>query len=252
MGLREVAMGCDRMRSALLCLVLLMAAGCGLEATVPPASDLPTDAASDAGALDAPAVSAEPPIPATPMPRVPVRSAQSSVVRDGEAVVSTSGSATPDDVRSAHLTEVRRLECGDQYVDYPEQFDHWHTLDLDGDGADERLVFFTLEGFGGGNNYVRYLVVYRYVAPVWFPTYTALVGGKGSAGVTGATLRLEAGVLSTEAMLPDEDDGTCCPSLESELAFNVGVGATLTPRPVAISDAGAAFHTMLQFASSCG
>ncbi len=243
-------MGWDRVRSPLLSVALLMAGGCGLEA---PSTDTPpTASVSDAGAADEPVALADPPAPWATMPREPVRAAQSSIVRDGEGVVSTSGSATPGGVRSAHLTEVRRLECRDQYVDYPEQFDHWHSIDLDGDGSDEHLVFFTLEGFGGGNNYVRYLAVYRYVAPVWFPSYTLLVGGKGSAGVTGATLRLEGGVLSTEAMLPDDDDATCCPSVESELAFDVGVGATLTPRPIAISETGASYQYLLGVVSSCG
>jgi hypothetical protein len=240
------------MRSALLSLSLLAVGGCGLQATAPPAADPPVETASDAEAADASVEPVEPSVASRTTPREPVRAARSSVVTRGNVVVSTSGSATPDDVRSAHLTEVRRLECGDRHVDYPEQFDDWHTLDLDGDGADEHLVFFTLEGFGGGNNYLRYLAVYRYVAPVWFASYTALVGGKGSALVSGGTVRLENGVLSTAAMLPDEDDATCCPSVESELTFDVGVGATLTPRPVEISDAGEAFHWMLQFASRCG
>lgn len=248
----RVAAAGDRLRSALLSLALLAVGGCGLEATAPPAVDPPIETASDAEAADASVESVEPSVASRTMPREPVRAARSRIVTDGDAVVSTSGSATPDDVRPAHLTEVRRLECGDRHVDYPEQFDDWHTLDLDGDGADEHLVFFTLEGFGGGNNYLRYLAVYRYVAPVWFPSYTALVGGKGSALVSGGTVRLENGVLSTAAMLPDEDDATCCPSIESELAFDVGVGATFRPRPIALSESGEAYHYMLQFASSCG
>ena len=248
----RVAAAGDRLRSALLSLALLAVGGCGLEATAPPAADPPIETASDAEATDASVESVEPPVASRTMPREPVRAARSSVVTHGNVVVSTSGSATPDDVRPAHLSEVRRLECRDQYVDYPEQFDHWHMLDLDNDGADEHLVFFTLEGFGGGNNYLRYLAVYRYVSPVWFSSYTVLIGGKGSAGVSGATLRLEDGVLSTEALLPDEDDATCCPSIESELAFDVGVGATLRPRPIALSESGEAYHYMLQFASSCG
>jgi len=251
-GFREVALG-DRVRSALFCLALLAASGCGLEATETAPVGPSESGVADAVVVDEPIGRDTRPFVAATVPRERARALLPRIARDGAVTVSTSGSATSDNVRSAHLREVRRLECRDQYVDYPEQFDHWHSIDLDGDGSDEQLVFFTLEGFGGGNNYVRYLVVYRHVAPVWFAASTFLVGGKGSAGVTGASLRLQDGVLYTEAMLPDDDDGTCCPSLESELAFDVGIGGILTPKPIALREAGMAYRFfLLEFASSCG
>lgn len=244
-------------RRALVCvagvlpvLAVAMLAGCGLEAGPARPESARAEVAAPSQAPVAP--TAVQPFPAAaPADRAPVRSLAPRVRSEGSALISYSGSATPGEVRTAHLMEVRRLECGDTHVDYAEQFDHWHRLDLDGDDGDELAVFFTLEGFGGGNNYARYLAVYRYVEPVWFASTVMRVGGKGSANVSGATLRLADGVLSTEAMLADDDDGACCPSVASELSFDVGAGGALTPRPVALSETGEAHEFLLSYVSDC-
>lgn len=243
-------------KSVIVCAVgfaVLVLGGCGLEATEPAPSEQSITAAPEASppSRTSDIHYAPEPVAIPPRPE-PVRALLPTIARDGATIISTSGSATPEAVRSAHVGEVRRLECRDQHVDYPAQFDHWHRIDLDADGADEYLVFFTLEGFGGGNNYVRYLVVYRNVEPVWFPSFAAIVGGKGSAGVTGSTIRLAGSVLTTDALLPDDDDGTCCPSIESELTFDVGIGGALTPRPTVLSETGESYQYMLEFVSGCG
>ncbi|MBN8607446.1 MAG: hypothetical protein J0L81_11045 [Caulobacterales bacterium] len=167
------------------------------------------------------------------------------------SIVSTGLQATPADVRSAHLAQVHRMKCGDAQASYYREADEWHHIDLDGDGSDEYVVFLTLEGFGGGNNYSRYLVVYRYVDPVWFASTVLLVGGKGDASVGGHVLRLSGADLSTDAMFYGPQDPTCCASVPGRLRFEIGVGGALEPIEHPRSDQAAAYRFMLMFSSRC-
>ncbi|HYD86239.1 MAG TPA: hypothetical protein VEA80_02080 [Vitreimonas sp.] len=128
-----------------------------------------------------------------------------------------------------HFAEVARIRGNDQWADYPSQFDHWHQIDLDGDGQVERLVFFTIEGFGGGNSYSRFLIVYRYVEPVWFASDVVGVGGKGDYQVIGDEVRLSGRMLSVGAKFYDDEDGMCCPSIPADIQFTVGPGGRLEP-----------------------
>jgi len=155
------------------------------------------------------------------------RSETARVVRDGDQFVSYSGSQTPPELRVVHLAEITRIKGGDERADYASQFDHWHQIDLDGDGQDERLVFFTIEGFGGGNNYARFLAVYRYIEPVWIVATVDGVGGRGSASVLGDTVRLTGSTLSVNARFYDDEDGMCCPTLDGQLEFRVLTGGRL-------------------------
>ncbi len=157
----------------------------------------------------------------------------------------------PAAVRSAHLTQVRRMKCGDAHASYYREADEWHHLDLDGDGTDEYQVFLTLEGFGGGNNYSRYLVVYRYVQPVWFASTVLLVGGKGNASVGGHVLRVRGADLSTQAMFYGPHDATCCASVPGRIHFEIGVGGALQPIEHPLSDQAAAYRFMLMFSARC-
>lgn len=245
------------MRVALAAFAVLILSACGLEASDPPEQSAANEDVSRPPAVEqdqippaAPPEQRQEPYVREPEPR-PRLTAEPWIERTAFATVSHAGSQTPAEVSVAHLAEVRRLTCGDQHVDYPPRFDDWHRLDLDGDGADEYLVFYTLEGFGGGNNYSRYLSVYRYVDPVWFASSSILVGGKGSLSVSGAAFRLNGGVLSVDALFPDDDDPMCCPSMDGEIAFDIGAGGALTPRPVAMSRSGQTFHTLLMIAASC-
>lgn len=242
------------MRLALLVVASLILGSCGLEATDRPPQDEP--AAREAAAAVAPQQIT--PESAQVLDRFvrepeerPRLTAEPWAEYQGAAALSHAGSQTPQEVRSAHLAQIERMKCRDERVDYPPQFDDWHRLDLDGDGAYEYLVFLTLEGFGGGNNYSRYLIVYRYIEPVWFASHASLVGGKGSLAVSGATIRLRDRVLSVAALFPDEDDPTCCPSMDGEIAFDVEVGGLLRPRPVALSESGQTFHFLLANAAGC-
>lgn len=74
-----------------------------------------------------------------------------------------------------------------------EDCSHWAegdralASDLDGDGRDEGITAYTLEACGGGgNNYVRTLVVWRDVAGAWTPVLDVPLGTKvgGNRAVT--------------------------------------------------------------------
>jgi hypothetical protein len=143
------------------------------------------------------------------------------------------------------------MKCGDEHASYYQEADEWHRIDLDGDGSEEQLVFLTLEGFGGGNNYSRYLIVYRYVEPVWFASTVLLVGGKGNANVGGHTLQLAGSDLSTSAMFYGPDDGMCCASVPGRIHFRVGIGGILEPVEHSLSDEAAAYRFMLMFIAPC-
>lgn len=167
------------------------------------------------------------------------------------SVVSMGVHATPAVLRAAHLAQVERMKCGDAQASYYREADEWHHIDLDGDGSDEYVVFLTLEGFGGGNNYSRYLVVYRYVEPVWFASTVLLVGGKGDASVSGHVLRLSGADLSTDAMFYGPQDPTCCASVPGRVNFEIGVGGALEPIEHPRTDQAAAYRFMLMFSARC-
>ena len=160
-------------------------------------------------------------------------------------------SQIPHPVRRAHLAQVRAMECGDAHVDYPTRFDEWHRIDLDQDGSPEYLVFITLEGFGGGNNYSRYLIDYRYVEPVWFAQSVLLVGGKGMASVGGERVRLSGNDLSTAAIFYGPDDAMCCASVHGRIHMYVGIGGTLALDGAPLDDNARAAGIMLLLAGAC-
>lgn len=237
--------------------IAILTASCGLESTPPAnsASQSPPVRAGSVVASTPTPHSAQPPVISPPVAaqvdEQVVRSLEARVERTATGLVSHSGSRIPTEVRSAHLSQVQRMKCGDEQVDYPQQFDDWHRIDLDGDGVAEYLVFLTLEGFGGGNNYSRYLVIYRYVEPVWFASTVLLVGGKGNAEVSGSTLRLTGADLSTSARFYGPHDAMCCASVPGQLHFRVGIGGALEPIEAALSDEAASYRFMLMYVARC-
>jgi hypothetical protein len=237
--------------------IVLLVVSCGLEAT-PPINTASPSAPSSPDNVAVPEPSAHLARSPAPSPALPpqvdervVRSGEPRIERTATGLVSRSGSRIPVEVRSAHLNQMQRMQCGDGQVDYPQQFDDWHRIDLDGDGAFEYLVFLTLEGFGGGNNYSRYLVVYRYVEPVWFASTVLLVGGKGNVEVSGSTLRLINADLSTRALFYAPHDAMCCASVPGELHFRVAIGSVLEPIEAPLSDVAAAYRFLLMYIAPC-
>lgn len=243
-------------RRLAIILGVLATAACGLQATPPPGETdkIQLDQDSPDHRLESSHTPWTPPrVAEVENVEPPARRRHPVVVTAESGIISQSGEETPVEVRRAHLAQVERMRCPNEPspASYPPQFDDWHRIDLDEDGQHEYVVFLTLEGFGGGNNYSRYLIVYRYVEPVWFASRVALVGGKGGLMVSGDTVRIADRVFSTDAMFPDDDDATCCPSVRGTIEYDIGIGGALTPRLQPLPDRAASSHILLLFVAAC-
>lgn len=195
----------------------VLTAACGLEATAPPER---TTAPAEIPTASVPAPTTS---DAAPPAVTNARSETPRIVRRDNEIISYSGSATPAELRSAHLAAVERAKRADRWAEYMPQFDHWHRLDLDADGEEEWIVFFTIEGYGGGNNFERYVEVYRYVRPVWIAS-----NGDGiSGGAIGDVVRLSGADLWAKTKRYAGEDPRCCPSIDAEEHFRVTNGARL-------------------------
>lgn len=232
-------------KHVLFALAALLGA-CGLEATPPP-QHAPTSQQTP---------TPPPSSPAAPTPEAPSRAPEAVRVAPpplppphGEAFHALA--QAPLELRAAHGRQIQSMRC-DTLVANPTQFDHWHRLDLDRDGQNEYLVFTTLEAFGGGNNYSRYLILYRYVNPVWFPALVAFVGGKGGAQVDSAIIWRDSDRLILRAHFPADGDGTCCPSIPGEIAYSISSAGELSPLPPPENPTANAYHFMLLIAAGCG
>ncbi|HRE45815.1 MAG TPA: hypothetical protein PKY87_17850 [Terricaulis sp.] len=164
------------------------------------------------------------PVVADQTPPRGARAEVGRVVHAGAGLISYSGSRTPPDILETHLAEVAKLGRDHERAIYASQFDHWHSLDLNGDGEDERLVFLTIEGIGASNNYSRFLIVYRYVAPTWFASDVLSVGGKGEYSLIGDEIHSQNSVLTADATFYGEGDGMCCPTQDGQIHFRMAGG----------------------------
>lgn len=132
------------------------------------------------------------------------------------------------DVRLEQLITAKASELqGSEHC----QFRLYHTLhDVDGDGADDFLVVFTVEGTGGGNTVSQFLVLFP-SARNWEPL-TVQVGRKGERFVEGVDVEEGAIVLRTSEY--EKSDPECCPSGRGELRYTFLRGRLLAaevPRP---------------------
>jgi len=111
------------------------------------------------------------------------------------------------------------------------QFRLYHTLhDVDGDGADDFVVVFAVEGAGGSNAVAQFLVVFP-SARNWEPL-TLQVGRKGERFVEGVDVDERTIVLRTSEY--EKNDPACCPSGKGELRYAFVRGRLLaaeSPRP---------------------
>jgi hypothetical protein len=89
--------------------------------------------------------------------------------------------------------------------------------DLDGDGAPETVVLYTIEGQGGSNNYVQYLAVFTRAAGRWRVLAHAPVGGKSGRSVELHSVDNQVITLTTLSYAPK--DASCCPSVKGTTTY---------------------------------
>lgn len=96
-----------------------------------------------------------------------------------------------------------------------------HFIDVDGDGVQDALVFVTIEGMEGGNNYDQYLTVLKGQASGFIMLDTVLVGG-GDKGAASYELPIvkERRITIQRSEYADEDS-RCCPSIKSSITFEL-------------------------------
>ena len=89
--------------------------------------------------------------------------------------------------------------------------------DINGDGKEDIVVLYTIEGFGGGNNYHQYLAVFLANGATFRHAADSVVGGKlfrdvDLTSVTGSTINLD-----TKGYR--KNDPACCPSVASKTRY---------------------------------
>jgi hypothetical protein len=96
---------------------------------------------------------------------------------------------------------------------------------VNGDGKEDIVVLYTLEGFGGGNNYSQYLAVFLASGSTFRHAADTVVGGKrvrdvDLTSITGSTINLDTKEYR-------KNDPACCPSRAAKARYHL-VGAKLT------------------------
>ena len=110
--------------------------------------------------------------------------------------------------------------CGTEYKDARV----YHSLDIDEDGDNDILVFFTLEGLGcGASDYSSYLLTALYDNDTFSYKSYYKIGGKGILTTDFNYLKYDSGKLLLKATeyADDGSDPLCCPSKTTN--FNIYV-----------------------------
>lgn len=127
-------------------------------------------------------------------------------------------SATPDKaegqkVIDKYIAGVAKVSDGEEYKEARKLF----YGDIDGDGDEDAVAQFTVEGMGGGNNYSFELAVFKNDNGKLTAITDEVVGGKLNRNVE--LKRIEKGVIYLDTKEYAEDDGACCPSIEGKTSY---------------------------------
>ena len=90
--------------------------------------------------------------------------------------------------------------------------------DLDGDGVEDLVVTFTIEG--PGNGYAYYLMAF--LGRNLSPTKPEVFGGKWGAHPEALSIRNRQAVI--DVLTHAENDPACCPSVKGQLKYNLKGG----------------------------
>ena len=109
-------------------------------------------------------------------------------------------------------------EHGEEYPDARKVV----TGDLDGDGAPETVVLYTIEGQNGSNNHVQYLAVFKRANGNLVPLTHTSVGSKTNrdAELDSVSNRL----INLTTMSFAKNDPACCPTLKGKAWYKLALG----------------------------
>jgi len=128
--------------------------------------------------------------------------------------------ATPDKTEGQKIIDkyiagVAKVSDGEEYKEARKVL----YGDIDGDGDEDAVAQFTVEGMGGGNNYSFELAVFKNDGGKLTAITDEVVGGKLNRNVE--LKRIEKGVIYLDTKEYAEDDGACCPSIEGKTSYIV-------------------------------
>lgn len=127
-------------------------------------------------------------------------------------------SATPDKIEGQKVID--KYIAGVAKVSDASEYKEARKIlygDIDGDGDDDAIVQFTIEGMGGGNNYGFSLAAFKNDDGKLTAITDEVVGGKMNREVE--LKRIEKGVIYLDTKEYAENDGACCPSIEGKTSF---------------------------------
>lgn len=123
-----------------------------------------------------------------------------------EAITQAASSALNEAIETMVLSDTAS-DGGSEYVDA-------RTLrmaDVDGDGENEALVLYTIEGQGGGNGYFRKLAVFKSVDGEYQVQANTVVNGAAD-----DVKVLTKNLIAVTGLTVGPEDAMCCPTQESE------------------------------------
>ena len=125
------------------------------------------------------------------------------------------GSAQPDDI--AVINRFIRAQAREVKGSEYREARHMVRGDLNKDGVADVAVLYTLEGMGGGNNYVQYLAVFVRQNGQLVAAAHAPVGGKLQRDVTLEAIRDNLIICKTLSYA--QNDPACCPTKKGSARF---------------------------------
>ncbi|WP_248917459.1 LppP/LprE family lipoprotein [Pseudomonas entomophila] len=143
------------------------------------------------------------------------------------AVAGNRAFVTLDAAMQALIAQETASDGGSEYPEARQQV----QLDLNGDGVEDAVVLYTIEGQGGGNSAYQALAAYYHGSDGWQLQQTLVVGG--------ATQLQRAGpeTITVKVLSHADDDPRCCPSLETEVKYR-WTGSTFAEQPAPSQNAG--------------
>jgi hypothetical protein len=95
---------------------------------------------------------------------------------------------------------------------------------LDKDRKTDLAVFYTLEGFGGGNLYLQYLAIFTNVNGKLSYLTSKHIGGKDNRSISSETAVISNGKIKVNTLEYLRTDASCCPSKKGSAQFILDKG----------------------------